>query len=436
MQRNLFIFEFISGGGFNKRIIPSSLFCEGFGMLRSIIEDFRKLDFQITTLLDIRIKYLSYLLNADSINYIDSNINYISYFKSLVRKNNFCFIIAPEFSKILKILTEIVKINKKKLLSIDIEGVNLGSSKYKTYKFFKKNKLETPETFKIPMKHRIPNKEFIIKKFIKFNSPIIIKPDDGIGAESILYFEKKTQIEDIFKNKSKIFNLGKRFLLQRYIEGKALSLSLISYYSEEKREYRSKILSINFQNIAISKLNGNIEYFGGSTPIINYKTVHKKISELLKTTNFSKFQGLFGIDLIQNENKISFIEINPRLTTSYLGLRNILNKNPAELIIKTKLNHMVEGAIKIENNSFFSRLDLIHNKNLPYNKIKDDFIPELLKLYPEFIVPPISLNNNQLSCFVVTKEKSLEKSLDKLNLIKNYLISKNFTIITKENPFL
>ncbi len=41
MKNRIFIFEFVSGGGFNKIEIPISLFCEGYGMLRSIIMDFK-----------------------------------------------------------------------------------------------------------------------------------------------------------------------------------------------------------------------------------------------------------------------------------------------------------------------------------------------------------------------------------------------------------
>ena len=56
-KKKIFIFEFISGGGFNKDDIPSSLFCEGFGMLRSIIADFKAIGFNITEYAVVRIRY-------------------------------------------------------------------------------------------------------------------------------------------------------------------------------------------------------------------------------------------------------------------------------------------------------------------------------------------------------------------------------------------
>ena len=39
VNQKIFIFEFVSGGGYNKVDIPLSLFCEGYAMLRTTIED-------------------------------------------------------------------------------------------------------------------------------------------------------------------------------------------------------------------------------------------------------------------------------------------------------------------------------------------------------------------------------------------------------------
>ena len=92
-KKRIFIFEFISGGGFNKVNIPTSLFCEGFGMLRSIISDFNALDFEINTMLDYRTQFLSEFLQADEIKKVNKSENYLKIFKNLVNNSNFIFII-------------------------------------------------------------------------------------------------------------------------------------------------------------------------------------------------------------------------------------------------------------------------------------------------------------------------------------------------------
>ena len=70
INQNLFIFEFVSGGGYNQCDMPSSLFCEGYAMLRVIVEDFKKLGFKISILLDKRISHLSRYLNSDLIQFV------------------------------------------------------------------------------------------------------------------------------------------------------------------------------------------------------------------------------------------------------------------------------------------------------------------------------------------------------------------------------
>ena len=109
IEQNLFIFEFVSGGGYNQLDIPSSLFCEGFAMLRTIVEDFKKLGFQITTLLDERISHLSRYLSSDVIKFVKHNEDLLDKYVFCVKQSTFCFIIAPEFSNHLYNLTKIVK---------------------------------------------------------------------------------------------------------------------------------------------------------------------------------------------------------------------------------------------------------------------------------------------------------------------------------------
>ena len=48
--------------------------------------------------------------------------------------------------------------------------------------------------------------------------------------------------------------------------------------------------------------------------------------------------GYVGVDVIIDNGHIYVVEINPRVTTSYIALREILNKNPADLILNNALN--------------------------------------------------------------------------------------------------
>ena len=134
-KKKVFIFEFVSGGGYSNELIPSSLFCEGYSMLKSIIEDFHELNFEIYTILDQRIAFLSQYLKADHIIFVEENSNYLDKFYQVIPQSDSCFIIAPEFLNFLYKLTEIAINYKKELYSVGLEGIKIGASKMNTYEF-------------------------------------------------------------------------------------------------------------------------------------------------------------------------------------------------------------------------------------------------------------------------------------------------------------
>ena len=436
-KKTLFIFEYVSGGGFNQMEIPSSLFCEGYGMLKSIILDFKKLNLTISTLLDHRIFFLSSYLKADNIKETRVEDDYIELFKAEVKKCDYCFIIAPEFSKILYTLTKIVKDYNRKLLSVDLEGIQLGMSKFETYKFFKKNKINTPLTYRIPFKGKSLDFNFISQKFDEFKSPIIIKPDDGVGAESIYYIESESQLSKFIHEHINKLEKDRCYILQEFIEGEDLSISLIAHKELlDKFDKNHLILAINSQNINIKNQKVKSEYFGGYTPV---NDLHIQISSILEKFDFTKFNGFFGIDFIRKaDNSIFFIELNPRLTTSYIGVRKILSYNPTDVITNFNFKLVDSEKSPININSMFTRLELKYGGTENSEEIKKKIIPILIEKIPELITPPISFftsNNEYLrhySCFIATKERNLEASINRMTKIMRTFENFNFKKIKLE----
>ena len=61
-------------------------------------------------------------------------------------------------------------------------------------------------------------------------------------------------------------------------------------------------------------------------------------------SNFEGYNGFFGIDaIITNDDKIFFLEINPRLTTSYSFLSKSLGFNPLELFYNANYDFSIEN---------------------------------------------------------------------------------------------
>jgi len=436
-HQDIFIFEFVSGGGFSQVEIPSPLFCEGYAMLRTIIEDFKVLGFHITTLLDSRIEFLSHYIKADVIKSVELKEDYLKKYTSCVRDSDYCFVIAPEFSNILYNLTKIVKQNKKKLLSIDLNGVKLGSSKLETYKFFIVNEMNTPKPYRVPFKGSVLDLGFILQKFDQLNSSIVIKPDDGVGSELIYYFEKKDDILNFFESSNKNLDTNRKYILQEYIEGDPMSVSIINDQPLEKIiENNPKILSINAQNLQITDPTKDSLYFGGSTPVDQFEQLKIQIEDILKGVNLSAFKGYFGIDFVKKaDNSLSFIEINPRLTTSYVGIRNVLEFNPIELLLNQKNKLLKNDKFSPGKFSEFTQIKLKYDGEYTSGAINNLVLPKLLNLIPEILTPPIIIKGVKkdqkafYSCFIATKSNDIQSSKHRMSQITQIFSKFDFRII-------
>ena len=436
-NQKIFIFEFVSGGGYNQVDIPSSLFCEGYAMLRTIIEDFKKLGYQIITLLDVRISHLSRYLKTDMVKLVKPEDEFLKIYTNYVKKSTFCFIIAPEFSKHLYNLTQIAKDLNKKILSINLNGVWLGTSKLETYKYFIANKVNTPKSYKIPLKGGEMDVDFILQKFDQLGSSIIMKPEDGAGSELIYHFTTKDQILLLFERAKANFNIARSYIVQEFIDGDDLSISIINRTNSEKINDRDQIiLSINAQNVQNIDSNKDSYYLGGFTPVENYKVLRNKFEKILKSMDLTSFQGYFGIDFIKKaDNSIYFIEINPRLTTSYIGIRNILDFNPLEFLFNQHKSKF--ELTKVEPNKFshFTRLELKYSGNKSFKHIMKVIIPKIMKLVPEIVTPPTALQSSNTkhkliySCFISTKAKNSMSSSRRISQIMEILNRFDFILI-------
>lgn len=437
INQKLFIFEFVSGGGYNQLDIPSSLFCEGYAMLRTIAEDFKKLGFQITTLLDKRISHLSRYLKTDMVKFVNPKDDYLKIYTNCVKESTFCFIIAPEFSNHLYKLTQIAKDHKKNILSIDLNGVWLGTSKLETYNFFIDNKVSTPKTYKIPLKEGRIDVDFILQKLDQLGSSIIIKPEDGAGSELVFHFTTKDQILQFFERSKAKLDVARSYIVQEYIDGDDLSISIINKTNTEKNDIQNQIiLSLNAQNVQNLDSTEDSYYLGGFTPVENYLALKNKFKKILKSMDFTSFQGYFGIDFIMKaDNSIYFIEINPRLTTSYIGIRNILDYNPLVFLFKQYKSKFELTKSQPNKFSHFTRLELQYSGNKSFKSIINGIIPNLMKLIPEIVTPPIALQSSKInkelifSCFISTKTKDMMSSNKRISQIMTIFNNFNFRVI-------
>jgi predicted ATP-grasp superfamily ATP-dependent carboligase len=115
-----------------------------------------------------------------------------------------------------------------------------------------------------------------------------------------------------------------RVLVQERRPGVDASVSLIG----DGR--RAAALCLNHQRL---RKDEEFEYLGGSMPL-----AHPQAGEALRVARrvaraIPGLRGYFGVDLILEPDGARVVDVNPRLTTSYIGLRRVFGGNPAAWIL-------------------------------------------------------------------------------------------------------
>tara|TARA_B100002019_G_scaffold145635_1_gene125537 strand:- start:820 stop:1779 length:960 start_codon:yes stop_codon:yes gene_type:complete len=222
-------------------------------------------------------------------------------------------LISPETE--FKSLNLYKKLNEKFiLLNSSFKEIKVFSSKFKTYEALKKNKINAIK----------------IEKELKENIQYVSKPEFGTGSTDIVIFYKNK------KNKNQ-----KKNVIQKYYKGKKGSFAMLCY---------NKSFEILCCNEQLLKFKNNRIYqvgliMGGLEPY------RHEISELGKKISnyFPNLFGYIGVDIIKVRNKWKVIEINPRFTSSYVGLEQSYGKTVINKInkfyISKKLN---EKKIKLK----------------------------------------------------------------------------------------
>ncbi|MDO5815042.1 MAG: ATP-grasp domain-containing protein, partial [Methanobrevibacter sp.] len=167
---------------------------------------------------------------------------------------------------------------------------------------------------------------------------LIIKPLIGVDCEDIVIIDN---IEDLSYDLEKIFRPGSRIIVQEYIEGTDISVSLIS---DGKKAIP---VSLNQQFVELKDDKGT--YLGGKLP---YKSEYKdEAFEIAKNAveAIDGLKGFVGVDLIINADEkdiysVYLLEINSRFTTPYVGLKEIANFNIGKSIID-----LIDGKISIDD---------------------------------------------------------------------------------------
>jgi len=151
----------------------------------------------------------------------------------------------------------------------------------------------------------------------------VVKPVDGAGAEDTYLFRRR---EDLACWLERAGAEAGRFVLQPYLSGTAASLSMLC------REGRAWLLSCNRQEVAVLD-DGRFAYRGGLVGGMEHRRpAYEPIADAVAAA-IPGLWGYVGVDLVDGSDGPVILEVNPRLTTSFVGLREAIGRNPAALVL-------------------------------------------------------------------------------------------------------
>lgn len=302
----IFVCEFITAGGFNHVDLPASLAQEGALMRDALLSDLSQLPYEISTVVDGR---LTMPMHAHSCAIVQIDDDAWQVWERVIQRVDAVWLIAPETDGHLKKLTELAARYKKTIIGCDLESIKVTSSKLATYNILNKAGIAAIPTY-------------TSSNWLKGEgSEWLAKPDDGAGCNETVYFDSANELSSWISANNKAVS----HVIQRYQVGAPASISCVMHCG------KAYILSCNKQLIEIN--NHQLSYHGS---VVNGMRDYWSVFEIVANKIAQVMPGLtgyVGIDLIVQGDELIVVEINPRLTTSYVGIKKAIGKNPAELII-------------------------------------------------------------------------------------------------------
>lgn len=301
----VFVYEHITGGGLLDQALPASLAQEGDIMLHALLRDLGDVPgVEAITTRDPRLPALDLPLSVYTPRSAAETERVLEHCMDIAEA---VWPIAPESGGVLERIHRSVLKHGRKLLGSHPDAVHLTASKQATSRHLTQAGIAAVPTYSVDA------------ELHDTGGGWVVKPDDGAGCSDTRLFHNLLAARQWLKA-----NPG-NYVLQPLIPGSALSLCVLC------RDGTADLLSCNDQRVVVR--DGQFRFLGS---VVNALTDGDGALAELASRVAAAIPGLWGyvgIDLVQSGSQRIVMEVNPRLTTSYAGLRQALGCNPAALVL-------------------------------------------------------------------------------------------------------
>ncbi len=303
----VFVYEYLCAGG-RGGSPETSLHVEGWAMLSAVLEDFARCpDIETITLLDPCLLPAVAELAPSVVPHAAPVGSEEQVFRTLAAHADWSLLIAPEFDDILFQRCRWVEEEGGRLLGPSSAAVRMTADKLTLTCHWISSGIPTPSS---PSPY-----------------PLVCKPRFGAGSQATFLVHNEDEL-DRARRQAQDEGWSGELIRQPYVRGLAVSVAFLAGSSEW---HSLPAVEQHLSN------EGRFRYLGGHLPLptrLDYRA--RRLAERAARC-VEGLHGWFGMDLVlgdaENGSGDVVIEINPRLTTSYVGLRRLARFNLAEALL-------------------------------------------------------------------------------------------------------
>lgn len=311
----ILVHEHASGGGLAGRAVPASLGREGAAMRDALVADLARMRRHgIVATMDARFP----LRAPRGVRVVTLPAGRARALECLIASVDAVWLVAPETGRCLeRLATQAEKLGKK-LLGPGAAAIRRASDKAALPRRLARHGVSHPETRRL----RKGADPATTARALGF--PLVVKPARGAGCQGVSLARSESELRRALAFARRVDPEG-ALLLQRYVPGVAASVSLLT----DGR--RAVPLAVSAQWVRPSR---RFTYRGGATPLSH--VLARRAAEVACRTcrALPGLRGYVGVDLVLSDSEPVVIELNPRLTTAYLGVRRALAGNVAALALE------------------------------------------------------------------------------------------------------
>lgn len=308
----VFVYEHITGGGLlSQGSSPppdGSLLAEGAAMLGAVSRDLLRTGAQVCLLRDARLH--GPLVASAREHSVAAAEEQQAAFLELAANCDASIILAPELGGALLSRRLLAETTAARVISPGVAFVQLASDKQACSEWLTRRGVKTPEGVELDRDQPFPE---------EFPYPAVLKPIDGAGSFAIELVRHPAQAVD---RPAEFF----RWRLERFCPGQPVSVAMLSGPSGG--------LALPPCRQRLSE-DGRFQYLGGALPLPRPLAARAQQAAIAVAQALPPACGYWGIDMVLGESadQDAIIEVNPRLTTSYVGLAAAARDNLAEAML-------------------------------------------------------------------------------------------------------